>query len=399
MGNRKNIMLKKDELKNFCTYRLLFGISYSLMVPVMPLFFDSLGISTVVIGTIVSLYGISEMLTQIPFGILSESIGDTLALKIAIAIIMFIPLGYTFINNGFLAGSLYVIQGGIFGMVAPATFSILARSVDERRRGQCTGFASAVFTFGGGVGAAIAGFIVSKLNSYNLVFYLSSIGISITLVYVMLKIKRDKPRKMVRGEDDTLIDIFREIKRKRLTYKIIVISGIAFLGDYIYGCIITLFHFYGKDVLGASTAYTSSIISIYLIVFGLGAPVAGWISDKIGNKKQILLSFIIMNLSLIVLVITRDIKLFTVFIIVYFIGSTFLNAVFQSSLSEFGNEYKIKGFVFGFVGALESLGFALGPLISAFLYDINKSFLFPGLLAVSSIVTFLYIIFIKKIRL
>ena len=106
-----------------------------------------------------------------------------------------------------------------------------------------------------------------------------------------------------------------------------------------------------------------------------------------------------MNLSLIVLVITRDIKLFTVFIIVYFIGSTFLNAVFQSSLSEFGSEYKIKGFVFGFVGALESLGFALGPLISAFLYDINKSFLFPGLLAISGIVTFLYIIFIKKIRL
>lgn len=405
MSIKNSVLFKKRELRQFCTYRFIFGISYSLMIPTIPLFFDSIGITTVMIGIIMSLYGISKTLTQIPFGVVSDSIGDKQTMILALILMSFIPLSYTLFNSNSLSGSVYVIQGAILGMAAPATFSILARSVDNKRRGESTGFASSVFTFGGGIGAAIAGFILAKSGNYNMVFYISSIGIFVTLIYVILRIPKiknvqDKYKyntNKIRNKS-RIKDIFEEIRRYKLTYKIIVLGSIAFLGDFIYSCVVALFHFYGKDILGTTTVYTSAIISIYLLVFGLGAPIAGSISDKIGNKKQLFFSFAVINMTLLGLVLVRNVAVFTMIIIVYFLGATFLNAALQSSLSEFGDNPKIKGIVFGFVGASESLGYAMGPLVSSYIYTINKSWLFLGLLVVSVSISMLYLLLYKKAR-
>ncbi|GAA0714464.1 MFS transporter [Paraclostridium ghonii] len=392
-----SVLFTKKELRTFCTYRFIFGIGYSVMIPIIPLYLNSLGITTVMIGTVLSLYGVSKAIVQMPFGAISDSIGDKLVLMVAILLMVFIPFSYTLNKSQMISSCIYIIQGAILGMAAPATFSILSRSLDPKKRGECTGLASAVFTLGGGIGAAIGGVIVSKISNYNLSFYISSIIILISLIYVKFKIERPTYKRSPKIDGNHKSNkTFYQIRKYKLGYKIIVLGAIAFLGDFIYGCVVALFHFYGRDVLGATTSYTSAIISIYLIVFGVGAPIAGWVSDKIGNKKQLFLSFTVMNISLLGLALTRNIPIFTAIIIVYFLGATFLNASLQSSLSEFGDKPKIKGIVFGFVGASESCGYAFGPIVSAYVYEINKSWLFLALLFVSITVFLVYLVLNKK---
>lgn len=394
---KNSVLFTKKELSIFCTYRLIFGISYSIMIPIIPLFLDSLGLTTIIIGTVMSSYGISKTLVQIPFGVISDKLGDKHTLVFALILMSTIPFLYTLTNNPSFASYIYIIQGGILGMAAPATFSILSRSIDEKRRGESTGLASAVFTLGGGVGSCIGGYIISVFGNYKLAFYFSSVGIIITLIYTAIKIKSTHSiRNKISREKHSLKDVFSEIKKYNLTHKIIVLGSIAFLGDYIYGCVVALIHFYAKDVLHSTISYSSAIISIYLVVFGIGAPLAGWVSDKIGNRKQIFISFTVMNLTLLGLSFTRSIPFFTIIIIIYFLGATFLNASLQSSLSEFGANKKIKGIVFGFVGASESLGYAVGPFVSAYIYNFNKSFMFLGLLLISLLVSLIYLIFRKK---
>ena len=77
----EEFLLNNKEFRGFCIYRLIFGISYSLLIPIIPLFFKSIGMGTVTIGIIISLYGVSKTLIQIPFGIISNNIGDKLTLK------------------------------------------------------------------------------------------------------------------------------------------------------------------------------------------------------------------------------------------------------------------------------------------------------------------------------
>ena len=394
---KSSVLFTKKELRTFCTYRFIFGIGYSVMIPIIPLYLNSLGITTVMIGTVLSLYGVSKAVVQMPFGAISDYAGDKLILMISILLMMFIPFSYTLNNSQMIASFIYIIQGAVLGMAAPATFSILSRSLDQKKRGESTGLASSVFTLGGGIGAAIGGFIVSKINNYNLSFYISSIIILISLLYVKFKIKSTNHKTITKIDGNHKSNrIFYQIRKYKLGYKIIVLGTIAFLGDFIYGCVVALFHFYGRDVLGATTSYTSAIISIYLIVFGVGAPIAGWVSDKIGNRRQLFLSFAVMNISLLGLALTRSIPIFTAIIIIYFLGATFLNASLQSSLSEFGDEPRIKGIVFGFVGASESCGYAFGPIVSAYVYEMNKSYLFIGLLFVSIIVSLVYLVLHKK---
>ncbi|MEG2740031.1 MFS transporter [Clostridium sp.] len=399
MNIKNNVLFKKKELLQFCTYRFTFGISYSFMIPIIPLFFSSIGISTMMIGTIMSLYGVSKALAQIPFGIVSDAIGDKLLLIIALGLMTFIPFAYTIASSKVIASGIYVLQGAILGIAAPATFSILSRSLDESKRGESTGFASAVFTLGGGIGAAIAGFIVAKFSNYNMVFYMASVGVFLTGLFVFFKIKKptisNKKEKKIKCKN-RIKNIYEDIKKHKLGCKIILLGAIALLGDFIYGCVVSIFPFYGQEVLGASTLYTSTIISLYLFIFGFGAPFAGWVSDKIGNKKQLYVSFFVMNGTLLALYFVRNIIFFAVVIIIYFLGATFLNAALQSLLSEFGENDNIKGIVFGFVGASESLGYALGPIISAYIYDINKSWLFLCLLVVSIIVLGVYCLLCKK---
>lgn len=400
MGIKNSVLFQKRELRQFCILRFIFGISYSFMIPIIPLYFDSIGVSTVVIGIFMSLYGVSKALAQIPFGLVSDAIGDKLLLMIALGLMTFVPFAYTIAPSNFIACFTYVIQGGILGMAAPATFSVLSRSLDEKRRGECTGFASSVFTLGGGIGAAIAGVIIAKFNNYNLVFYISSIGILLTLIFTIFKIKKSESAKEKKDKSLKFLNriktIVKDIKEHKLGCKILLLGVIAFLGDFIYGCVVSIFPFYGQDVLGASLGYTSMIISIYLFIFGFGAPIGGYTSDKIGNKRQLFISFIVMNLSLLGLSIFRNIPMFTVIIIIYFLGATFLNASLQSLLSEFGENENIKGIVFGFVGASEATGYAVSPIVSAFIYNFNKNFLFIGVLIVSVLVSIIYLLLCKK---
>lgn len=400
MSIKDSVLFKKKELRQFCILRFIFGISYSFMIPIIPLYFDSIGVSTVVIGTFMSLYGVSKALAQMPFGLVSDAIGDKLLLIIALSLMIFVPFSYTIASNNFLACSIYVIQGAVLGMAAPATFSILSRSLDKEKRGECTGFASAVFTLGGGIGAAIGGFVVAKFNNYNLVFYMASIGVLLTVIFTIFKIEKSEVAKKKKDKSINPIEriktIINDIKESKLGCKILLLGVIAFLGDFIYGCVVSIFPFYGQDVLGASAGYTSMIISIYLFIFGFGAPVGGYISDKIGNKRQLFISFIVMNLSLLGLSIFRSIPMFTLIIIIYFLGATFLNAALQSLLSEFGENENIKGIVFGFVGASEATGYAVSPIVSAFIYNFNKSWLFIGVLIVSVIISIIYLLLCKK---
>lgn len=401
MNIKNNVLFKKIELRQFCTYRFIFGISYSFMIPIIPLYFNSIGITTVMIGTVMSLYGVSKALTQMPSGLVTDIIGDKISLIIALGLMIFIPFSYTFAHTKFLASSIYILQGAILGMAAPATFSILSRSLDKEKRGECTGLASSVFTLGGGIGAAVGGFIVARFDNYNMVFYIASIGVLLTTIFVALKIQKDdcktkaEKTKVSKGKGRLKV-IIQDIKKHKLGYKIILLGAIALLGDFIYGCIVSIFPFYGQDILGASAGYTSAIISIYLFVFGFGAPLGGWVSDKIGRKKQLFVSFIVMNIALLSLAFVRGIPIFTVMIIIYFLGATFLNAALQSLLSEFGENDNIKGIVFGFVGSAEACGYALGPIVSAYVYEMNKSWLFIGLLMVSMIVSIIYLLLSKK---
>ena len=103
-----DFLLSNKYFRSFCIYRLIFGISYSLMIPILPLFFKHNGMSTVTIGIVISLYGVSKTIIQIPFGVISNNIGDKLTLKLSLLLMTFIPIGYILANTCFNYGTYHI---------------------------------------------------------------------------------------------------------------------------------------------------------------------------------------------------------------------------------------------------------------------------------------------------
>ena len=97
----------------------------------------------------------------------------------------------------------------------------------------------------------------------------------------------------------------------------------------------------------------------------------------------------------IILSMVKSIALFTIVLIIYFLGATFLNSALQNSLLKFGENEKIKGIVFGVVGACESLGYAIAPVISSCIYELNKRYFFPILL-ISTVIIYVIFLLLKK---
>ena len=48
------------------------------------------------------------------------------------------------------------------------------------------------------------------------------------------------------------------------------------------------------------------------------------------------------------------------------------------------------------MGASESFGYAVGPLVSSYIYEYNKNYLFLGLLMVSIFITAIYVVLFNK---
>lgn len=107
------------------------------------------------------------------------------------------------------------------------------------------------------------------------------------------------------------------------------------------------------------------------------------------------MSFIVMIIALTILSMIKTLRLFTISIIIYFLGATFLNSGLQNSLLKFGEKKKVEGIIFGVVGACESLGYAIGPIILSYIYNINKIFFFPSLL-ISTIFIFIIFFILRK---
>lgn len=139
MKIKNSVIFTKKELLYFCIQRLVFGFSYSFMIPIIPLFFNSLGLSTLIIGRVMSLYGIGKALIQMPSGAICDKIGDKLLLIISYGLLACIPFSYTFATSQTIGSIIYIVQGVLLGISAPATFSILSRSLDESKRGELLG--------------------------------------------------------------------------------------------------------------------------------------------------------------------------------------------------------------------------------------------------------------------
>ncbi|MEG2339011.1 MAG: MFS transporter [Clostridium sp.] len=377
---------------------MVFNLSYSVLVPIIPIFFQGVGIDTLVVGYIISAYAISKCLAQIPSGVIVDFIGDKKVLVYGLLLIGLLLTVYTVTDNPSVIILVYVLEGMVAGMAFPALYSVLSRIITKESRGQAMGSYTALSALGFGLGPLISGVVIDRFNDVNNVFYIAAIGAFVACIMVIFLIKP------IKGNNINIVDkgsvkrgrgslYIKNIVSEKLHMKIIMLGSIALLGDFIYGSMASVLPFYGVKVLGTSIGFTAYIISMNFLIFSCASPIAGIICDKIGAKKQIIISLICIVVVFFIVSFIRNRMVFAVVIGVESFAGACMFSALQSILAEYGGQSKVKGIMYGAVGTFQSIGLALGPIFSSTVFYYYEELLFVGLSGAALIVlgVFVYI--------
>lgn len=105
----------------------------------------------------------------------------------------------------------------------------------------------------------------------------------------------------------------------------------------------------------------------------LGMNLAGWAADRIGNKSSLMVSFTLMALFMLELMFSTlewHFYLFAVFFGLAYGGMQILFSPLAAEL--FG--LRSHGVILGAAAFLGSIGAALGPFITGYVFDLKKSY-------------------------
>jgi len=327
-------------------------------------------------------FSLSFFLTGI-LGVLAGKLTDRFGPRIVVtACGLFLGLGYILVSRTETVWQLYLFYGIVVALGMASSVTPLQSTVARwfvKRRGTMTGLVIS----GIGVGMVIVPPVANQLilhygwrQSYIMV---GVAALVLTLVTAQF-LRRDPAQTGQRPFGEGEVRVSGNIYHRGLTlaravrtwqFWTMVVALLCFtMGE---GTVLVhiVSHAIGLGISSDNAALMIPVIGLVSIPARVFMGVAG---DKIGNKKAYLTAFIFIDLSLFLLLFTRDLWLFYVFAVVYGIGYGGLSALVSPIVAElFGlsSHGVVMGMIIMFGG---TGGMAVGPLLAGYIFDITGSY-------------------------
>jgi len=290
-------------------------------------------------------------------------------------------LGYFLMSRLQTTWQLYVYCGVIIscGMSAYITMlSIVAQWFDRRR-----GIMTAICLSGMGIGTMIIPPIASRLISrygwrtaYIIIAVFGFIlvaGAAQFLRYPPEKIPHSVDRRRSQTGDEVFQDgAALSLKDALSNRQFWILSALYFFFLYALLTVVVhvVIHATGLAVPQKNAANILAIIGA-LCVLGMNA--AGWSADRMGNKRTLIICFILMAFSFLVLLAANGVGSFYLFALVFGLAYGGMQVLFSPLVAElFG--LRSHGVILGTAAFAGSIGAALGPFISGYIFDLTGSY-------------------------
>lgn len=227
----------------------------------------------------------------------------------------------------------------------------------------------AVFIFARILGSATA--IADKRSAMVAVIYLYSIVALVIGILVAVFVKENtsadnEVKEAAENEKFRFSDLGTLFKNK----SIFIMAGIIFMS---YAVTYTVYYFSGflQTNVGVGPVAVSTIATVLLWMRPIGGIIGGFIADKFGKAKTVLLTLLCASGLLVVISVIPHTSGQTVFCALIFILGFFIYAVrgtYWSLLGDCGVETKITGTAIGFSSLIGYLPEIFVPMISSFMF-------------------------------
>jgi MFS family permease len=252
------------------------------------------------LGSLSAFYFYTYAAVQIPVGLLMDRIGPRKLMSTALLICTLASLGFAYSETVLVASLARALIGGTVAFAFVGSLTIAALWFPPNRFVLLSGLVMTVGMMGAMLGQAPLRLSVDALGWRTTIASLAAIATGLAVMIFLLVPNRDAELHSV-GSKPGMFGGLGSVVSNPQNW---ICAGIGF------GVTGTLLAFSGlwavpwlHSVHGYDKAQAAGITSLIFLGWAVGAPIAGWLSDRLGRRKPIILALITLSLGSFALII------------------------------------------------------------------------------------------------
>lgn len=374
----KNKIFSQKEMLFLLTISLALGIRQMAMTMVMPfistysktLLYSNAALAGVALG----IFGLTQAIFQIPYGILSDKIGNKIVILVGL---MQVIVGLLI---AFSAKNIYILifaralQGS--GAVIATGYSWVTGSVDSEKRARALSFLGIIIGFAAAASFAL-GPLVNRALSVRQMFLVCAFLILIVWLLILLFLK-DSKKKTEASE----VNIGQGIRILLKNKEFLSLNLAGFFNNFIMVSVFYIVPIYLQPITGTEGMWRIFMPSVIIAIVCMRKSVK--YIEKGYGKILIKAAFIISALGISFYFINKSFYSILIGSILFMTGYILLATIIPSIANDIA-ENSYRGAANGIINSFQYIGSFAGAAITGILWSFNESSALILVMAVSII--------------
>jgi MFS family permease len=364
------------EVAALSTVSFLVAVGFGLIIPAIPIFAASFGVSKTAIGLIISCFAIVRFSSGLISGKFVDKFGERAVLGFGLFMVSFFTL-LTALSQNYSQLLIFRSLGGLgSSMFSVSAGSLLIRSVTDDFRARAQSLYNGGFLLGGISGPAFGGLLAAI--SLRAPFFVYSVTLAMAAMTALFFLSEKKLGKKVDAPSSKIGHTTISQAFKLRPYQIALI--LAFINNWIlFGLRSSILPLFVTDQLKSTATIAGIGLTIGALIQGVFILEAGKCSDLKGRKAALLYGGAYILFGILMLAFATNIYWYMLSMALFGLGSAYVGTAPGSVVGDI-----IKGRGGQVIAAWQMAGDAgmiVGPILVGLLTDYfsyQAAFLFSG---------------------
>lgn len=366
-------LAENQTLLILCVTTVVVMLGQGVISPVLPLYAQSFGVGTAVVGLSISLFGAARLVANLPAGFLSERYGRRLLLVGGPAITVVGSVLSGLAPNIWLLLLFRFISGAGSALYMTGAMVYLTDITTDENRGRLMSIYQGSLLLGVTLGPAIGGFVAAGFGLRSPFFLVAALAL-LGMVWGLVRLPETGlrvERRLSPAEEkvsipepvETRHGVILSLLRDPNFLLISLVSLSIFLTRS--GGRLSLVPLVGRNRLDLDAAELGLIFALSNVVNLLVLLPAGTLADRLGRKRVIVPSMVATGIAFILYAIARDPWVFVLAAVIDGAGLAGVPAAYAADIAP----PSLRGVSMGLYRTFGDVGFVAGPVLLGWLAD------------------------------
>ncbi|MFC0213686.1 MFS transporter [Paenibacillus chartarius] len=345
-----------------------------LVIPIMPKFMESLGITGGTVGLLVAAFSLTQLLFSPLAGRLSDTFGRKRMIVFGMLLFALSEGLFGYASSSWLLFVARLLGGISAAMIMPAVMAYAADVTTAEERAAGMGYINAAITTGFIIGPGIGGYIAEF--GIRVPFYFAAIAGVLAACINLLILPESRPAAVAASAPAgaakpraNLLTQLRYAYREPYFLSLIIVFVLSFgLANFetVFGLFVDhRFGFEPKDIAFIITFGSIAGAVVQLTAFS-------WILKRFGESRVISVCLLFAGVFILLTLFVHKFWIIFAVTFIVFLAIDILRPAIGTQMSMVAEDQQ--GYVAGLNSAFTSLGNIVGPIVAGFLFDVDINY-------------------------